>query len=390
METSIHANLARETGDRRPEAELAVLSPAAATQLNMRTVHELARDIGLSKVESVRSKVAGMDPARRQAWMRSQLAERLGDIEPNRNPQVTVHWTKRLPDATVEGITIGVEPDIIVPLLVLRPPTKADRAPVVVGIAEGGKELFLATRRHQIEMLLKRGVAVCLPDVRGTGETSSDSRRDPENDENMQAVNEEMLGETLVGRRLKDLRTVLAYLEHRPDLDPKRLALWGESLMPVNGVQLGLDELPLWQVGPQIQQQGEPLGGLLAVLGALYDPNVLAIAVRNGLASYSSILDDAFAYIPADIIVPGFLEAGDLADVEATLSPTPMLLEDLIDAKDRVVPERDLRNQLQPLYDAYSKALASLSVRSGEDGSQVGEWLVSHLEAPASVRHEVR
>jgi len=277
-----------------------------------------------------------------------------------------------------------------VPLLLLRPTAKADRTSVVVGIAEGGKELFLATRSHQIETLLKHGVAVCLPDVRGTGETSPDARRDPENDENMQAVNEEMLGETLIGRRLKDLRTVLAYLEQRPDLDPKRLALWGESLMPVNGPQLFLDELPLWQVGPQIQQQGEPLGGLLAILGALYDPNVRAIAVRNGLASFGSILDDAFVYIPADVIVPGFLEVGDLADVEASLSPTPMLMENLIDAKDRVVPERDLRSQLQPLYDAYSKALANLSVRSGEDDSQVGEWLVSHLEAPASVRHQVR
>jgi hypothetical protein len=264
-------------------------------------------------------------------------------------------------------------------LLLFRPPAKAGRPPVVIGIAEGGKELFLTSRSQEIEALLKRGVAVCLPDVRGTGETSPDSRRDPENDENMQAVNEEMLGETLLGRRLKDLRTVLAYLGQRPDLNGASLALWGESLMPLNGTQLVLDELPLWQVGPQIQQQGEPLGGLLAVLGALYSPSVQAIAVRNGLAGYASILDSAFDYIPADVTVPGFLEVGDLADVEATLSPMPMLLEDLIDAKDRLVPEGDLRSQLQPLHDAYGKNPANLSVRSGQDGSHVSEWLVSHL-----------
>ena len=263
-----------------------------------------------------------MDPSGRQEWMRAELAKRLGDIEPNRNPQATVHWTKKLPDGTVEGITIAVEPDITVPLLLFRPVTKGT-PPVVTGVAEGGKELFLATRSHEIEDLLKRGIAVCLPDVRGTGETSPDSRRDPENDENIQAVNEEMLGETLVGRRLKDLRTVLAYLGQRPDLDAKRLALWGESLMPVNVARLDLDENPLWQSGPQIQQQGEPLGGLLAVLGALYEPNVRTIAVRNGLAGYASLLDDAFVYIPADITVPGFLESGDLTDVEAALAPRP-------------------------------------------------------------------
>jgi hypothetical protein len=94
--------------------------------------------------------------------------------------------------------------------------------------------------------------------------------------------------------------------------------------MSVNSARLDLDELALWQVGPQIQHQGEPLGGLLAVLSALYDPSVRAIAIRNGLAGYASILDDAFAYVPVDITVPGFLEAGDLADVEAALAPKPM------------------------------------------------------------------
>jgi len=40
---------------------------------------------------------------------------------------------------------------------------------VVVGVAEAGKDLFLTARSNEIETLLKREVAVCLPDVRGTG-----------------------------------------------------------------------------------------------------------------------------------------------------------------------------------------------------------------------------
>ena len=73
---------------------------------------------------------------------------------------------------------------------------------------------------------------------------------------------------------------------------------------------------------------------------------------------------------------------GDLADVQAAISPTPMLLEDSIDAKNRLIPERELRSQLQPLYDAYRNVSTNLSVRSGQDGSHVSEWLLSHL-APA-------
>jgi cephalosporin-C deacetylase-like acetyl esterase len=379
-EISVRPNLAREPGDRRPESELAVLSPAVASDMHMRTVHELAHDIGLARVEAARSKLDRMDPSSRLEWMRTELAKRLGDIEPNKNAPATVQWTKRLPDATVEGVTIEVEPDITVPLLLFVPTTqRSGPHAVVVGIAEGGKESFIGNRSREIEILLKKGVAVCLPDVRGTGETSPDSRRDPENDENMQAVNEEMLGETLVGRRLKDLRTLLAYLEHRQDLDAKRLALWGDSLMPVNGDRVMLDELPLWQVGPQIQHQGEPLGGLLAVLGALYEPSITAVAVRGGITGYLSILEDAFTYVPADITVPGFLETGDIADVEAALAPKPILLEDSIDGKNRLVPEQILREQLGPVYRAYREKAANLSVHEGTKSSQIAEWLVAHL-----------
>lgn len=381
MKSSTRANLTAEpSSDRRPEAELAVLTPAAARELHMRTVHDLAHEIGQKEVEKARSSLVPVAPEKRLEWMRDELRKRLGDIEPDKNSRASVRWTKKLPDATVEAVTVPVEPGITIPLLLFVPSAKSTvRHPVAVGVAEGGKELFLESRTREIEGLLKDGIAVCLPDVRGTGELSPDSRRDPENDENMQAVNEQMLGETLVGRRLKDLRTVLMYLEHRQDLDPVRLALWGESLMPSNSENLTFDELSLWQVGPQVQQQGEPLGGLLAILGALYDPNVRAVAVSGGLVSFESVLDDAFSYIPADAIIPGFLETGDLADVEAALAPKPMLFQNFIDGKNHLVSEGDLRGQLQPVFRAYGETPANLSVQTGQPSSRLAEWLAGHL-----------
>jgi hypothetical protein len=106
-------------------------------------------------------------------------------------------------------------------------------------------------------------------------------------------------------------------------------------------------------------EQADARRGLLALLGALYEPHVRTIAVRGGLAGYTSILDDSFAYIAADVTVPGFLEAGDLADVEASLSPMPILLEDLIGGKNRVILEHDLRSELEPLYGANRETSAS-------------------------------
>ena len=78
--------------------------------------------------------------------------------------------------------------------------------------------------------------------------------------------------------------------------------------------------------------------------------------------------------------MPGFLEAGDLADVEAALAPRPLLLEDIVDAKNRIIPEKDLRGELQPIYDGYRQAPENLSVRSGEHASHVAEWLRAHLQ----------
>ena len=290
-------------------------------------------------------------------------------------------WTKQLPEAKVEAITLGIEKDILVPLLLLRPTTATRvRPPVVVAISEGGKELFLADGSSQIKALLEKGVAVCLPDVRGVGETRPDSRRDPDSSENMQANNELMLGETLLGRRLKDLRTVFAYLGSRQDLDSQRIGVWGDSFVPANPPRLSLDELPQWQVGPDIERQAEPLGGLLAMLGALYEDHVQAVAVRGGLVSYLSILDDRFAYVPLDIIVPGILQRGDLPDVAAALAPRPLLLEGLVDGRNRLVPESLLQQQLEPLWGTYKKIGATpptIRVKQANEG--LVEWFLTHL-----------
>lgn len=325
-----------EPDDRRPESELNSLTPAAPAGLDAKALHQLAFEIGQNEVERARTELARLRPEAQCEWLRSRWASKLGQVEPNRGAPATVQWTKPIPGGKAEGITLQVEPGIVVPLLLLRP--KADRRlPVAVAIAEYGKEEILANRQSEIEALLKKGTAVCLPDVRGTGETKPDWRRGPGSAEISLAASELMLGGTLPGARLKDLLSVLAYLEGRADLDAGHIALWGDALAPPNPARMVLDELPNWQIGPQIQQQSEPLGGLLALLGALFDEHVRAVAVEGGLDGYLSILEDQFAYVPADVIIPGILEAGDLADVAKALAPRAVLLENLRDGRNRVV-----------------------------------------------------
>src|SRR6185369_12961472 len=114
-----------------------------------------------------------LGPAAQLTWLRERWASKLGDIEPNRRPDAALQWTRQLPEAKVEAFSVTVEPGILVPLLLLRPAgNSGGRLPVVVAVSEHGKREILASRAREIELLLKSGRAVCLPDVRGTGETS--------------------------------------------------------------------------------------------------------------------------------------------------------------------------------------------------------------------------
>lgn len=58
---------------------------------------------------------------------------------------------------------------------------------------------------------------------------------------------------------------------------------------------------------------------MLALLSALYEDDVAAIAARGGLTGYLALLQDAFIYSPMDANIPGILEVTDVADIAAWL-----------------------------------------------------------------------
>lgn len=370
-----------EEVDRRPVGELAALTPAIAAEIHNHSVHDIARQQGRQEVESARQTLAALPKDERFKWLQAHWAAKLGDIEPNRHPEATLEWTKRVPETRgVEAVALAIEPGITVPLLLLEPASASDRrVPVVVAVAEGGKDLFLSERANEIENLLKGGVAVCLPDLRGTGETSADFRRDPDSSESNKANEALTLGDTLLGLRLKDLRTVITYLGSRAEIDSGRIGLWGDSLEPTNPAHLMLNELPQWQIGPQIEQQAEPLGGLMALFGALYEPGVHATVVNGGLLSFSSLLDDAFCYVPQDVVIPGILEAGDLADVAASLAPRPLRLTGLVDGLDRLAANDELKRELLPAEQAYHSQSADAFTFEQTPSAGFANWFLKNL-----------
>ena len=155
------------------------------------------------------------------------------------------------------------------------------------------------------------------------------------------AETELMLGQTMLGARLRDARTILHYLMSRPDVDPTRVAVWGDSFAETNPEDFAFDQSEMQVPGPFAQHQAEPLGPLVALLTALYEPTVARVAVRGGLASFISVLEDRFCHVPQDVIVPGILEAGDVPDILAALGSRPVPATGFVDGRNRVV--RDAR-----------------------------------------------
>ncbi len=281
----------------RPEADLMAITPELAAERKPKPTAELARALAVQRLARARVR---MNPAA----LRSALAAKLGDIEPG-------------------------EPGISLPVI-LKPARGTGPTPAVLAFAQDGTKGFQANRAAEIERLLEHGIAVCLADVRGVGRKArGPGAMGP-------AANELMLGNTLLGARLKDARTLFRYLASRPEIDPKRIALWGDSFGAVKPRDMVFDKSANQPGGPEIPQ-AEPLGPLLALLTALYEPDVAAVATRRGLTSFLSVLDDRFTYVPLDVIVPGILEAGDIPDIVAAIGPRPVLMQAPVDGRNRPV-----------------------------------------------------
>jgi hypothetical protein len=227
----------------------------------------------------------------------------------------------------------------------------------VIGVAQPGKERFLKERAAGIAELIDLGVAVCLVDVRGTGETRPGDGRGWQSRATAMSSAYLTFGETLLGARLRDLRSVLMCLRGRDDIDGSRVGLWGESFAPVNPADLV--DPPLTA---KLPHQAEPLGALLALFGALFEEDVRAATGRGGLIALASVLDGPFCYVPHGAIVPGALETGDLCDVAAALAPLPVRLEGLVDGRNRRAAQADIGTRWAQAREAYRDAPAELTV----------------------------
>lgn len=378
----------RENLPQHSSNELTCLTPAVAATQPMQPLYKVAGEMGAKRAAAARTQLAKMPPADRQKALRNDWGRLLGSVEVNGEPKVgkTVEAeirgltppARQAPiDVKVERMGLEVEPGIVVPLVLLTPAKgPAGKLPVVVGVAQHGKQAFLDQRAEAIAELLSTGVAVCLPDLRGTGEAKPNEGRSRNSSATDLSSADLMLGQTTLGSRVRDLRSVLRYLRSRPELDARRVALWGDSFAAANpgdknlAVPLDAAEMPL---------SAEPLGGLAVLLTALFEDDVKAVWARGTLVSFQSLLDSPFVYVPHDVIVPGALTAGDLCDVAAALAPRRLLLADLVDGQNRLVTAADAAKALSPVKQAYEGPAKTRLSLPGDAAEPVAKWLSTAL-----------
>jgi len=235
------------------------------------------------------------------------------------------------------------DPKMAVPAIILRPQGKIGVPNIVIAIAQDGKAGFLKHRTETIAELLKAKVAVCLPDLRGTGETANDGRSRQSGGTSYSATLL-MHGQTTPGVQVQELVAVMRAL---PSLGYKSIALWGDSFADPNdpkmtfGTPLDVSKMP---------RQSEPMGGTVALLGGLLGGDaVKGVYVRGGLADFQSLLKSPYCYFPHDAVIPGILAQPrhDLPDIVVQLKNRGVRQEALVDGWNRRVDAAPLASSAE-------------------------------------------
>lgn len=350
-----------------PADQLRCLTPEVQQEIDFVPVRELLARQAAKQSAEFRERLSAKPAAERRELVRNRWQRMLGgdELKDTASMAGEVRGASEADIRVEQNLLDEAQP---VPTLLLFP-KQAGPFPVVVGVAQQGKGVFLKQRADTIARLLEQGVAVCLVDVRGTGEAAVEDRgRDRTSHATDLSGSELMLGGTMLGNQLDDLRRALRHVRQHKQIDAQRIALWGESFAEVNHAEQGL-VVPHGVDRPGV---AEPLGGMLVLLAGLFEPDVRAVAVHGGLVSFASALEGPCLYVPHDAIVPGAASAGDVALLVEMLAPTRVRLWDLTDAMNRPVSQSDAAEAFTAAKNAQVAPL---------DDVELAGWFVEGLRA---------
>jgi dienelactone hydrolase len=254
---------------------------------------------------------------------------------------------------------------LALPIVKIIPAGAKGKIPMVVAIAQDGKAGFLKHRAETIAELLKQKIAVCLPDLRGTGETGNNDGRGRQGGGTSYSATLLMHGQTTPGIQLQELVMLLEELQTH-QFGP--IALWGDSFAEANDPKMTLS-VP-YDNNVKLPRQSEPMGTTLALMGGYYGgKNVKAVYARGGLVSFASMLDSPFCYFPHDAVIPGVLANYDVSRLTSVVSN--VRLESMVDGQNRRVDQQTLER-------SFGKSARVSAEPSSQ--AQVAAWLAGQVK----------
>ena len=234
------------------------------------------------------------------------IAERIGLKIP---VNLKVPEVNRIEKMKIEGIRIEKfayesEEGMIIPALLMIPNEAEEDASVYICVAEKGKPRSFSSSSVPFS-LVKKGFIVLAIDVRGTGETSPAPVVKPDiytgydvlqwkND--VPAMESSSFGKTTLAMRAHDIISGINYIKSRKDLKKRRIIVSGEGL-----------------------------GGLWAMVAAIYDIRVNGVMTTGTLTSYLELVKNQYYNLQNYFWVPGALRDFDIPDLARLVSPKPQV-----------------------------------------------------------------
>ena len=290
------------------------------------------------------------------------------DEDPYRMTSVA-NDNKALPGAIVERLYFSTTSGLRIPAIIVQPMTERKR-PVVLCVAQEGKQRFVQERAEAIAELLAADIAVALVDVRGTGETApADNGRDRTGYASDLSASALMLGQFLIMERFRDAQQLLLELNGRNKFS--NFACWGDAFAPVNSaaqtlpVPHGVDGRP---------QVAEALGGFVALMQL--DVRV-AHYVHHAQIHFATALDAQNIYLPHDAVFP-YIEIEDVD--EFVRYSFPICFENPVNAENRYLSDEQARKYLSVAILKAASTKSLLEIRTGRKPAEsAAAWLKEQL-----------
>ncbi len=324
-----------EYRQRLPAEQLRCWTDDLRRELQPQTLAQQVRGIAGRQFAEVNALQAKLAPAEFRQELRRRWTQRLGatvapQLKATERRSVQVEG-----DITVERWMLTTSDDLRVPACVAIP-RKID-GPTVIAVCSRGKHVFWKERAADIANWLKAGRVVCVLDPRGIGESRLSDSRGRRSGATSSSATELMLGGTLLGEQLSDVRGLLNWLRSRTELRSTAFELHGDSLVPPNPAD-ALFRQPR-DNDDALPAVSQPAAPLLVLLTGLFEDDVARIDTRGGFVSWEAMLSSYLVLTAHDSLVPDVCLTGEISTlIAAQLPHCKVASSNAVDSWNRAVP----------------------------------------------------